>query len=164
MKKLALVSAIAAATLSTGAYAITPHIVTAGYDITATCPPVTTPFAITNVGSTVQLNGEICLEPSGPGAAPFIRLSFNTVTGTYLGASGTTFNIGGSIQVDAQTTSGYAPYSTITVSATNPLDCTTATGITGLQIPVSAPGLTPASAAICDTTLFGLSSQLFLAP
>lgn len=164
MKKLALVSAIAAAALSTGAHAVTPHIVTVGFDITAACPAPTTAFAITTPGGTVQINGDICLEPNGPGNAPFIKLGFHTVTGTYAGATGTLFDIGGSIQVDAQTTAGWQPYATIAVSNTAPLDCTTATGITGLQIPVVAPGLTPASAAICDTTLFGLSSQLFLAP
>jgi hypothetical protein len=183
MKKLALAAAIAAAVLSTGAYAARPvvstitdvELVVSGVDMEVPCPSGSTAFTIDGANTNqIQMLGNLCMDPSGVGSPPFIRLTFATVTGEWVSGVGTTFGQpsppgtgGGSIQIDVQTTDGWVPYGTVAVATSN-IDCTTATGIAGLQVVggtnIVEPGLSSggSSLAICDTTLFGQSAQFFI--
>lgn len=188
MKKSALAAAVAAAVLSTGAYAARPvvstitdvQLVVSGFDMEVPCPPGSTVFTIDGASTnTIQMQGNLCLDPSGVGSPPFIRLTFTTVTGEWVNGVGTTFGLptppgtgGGSIQIDVQTTDGWLPYGTVDVAAST-IDCTNGTGIAGLQVTggtnIVEPGLwngvspDPTEArAICDTTLFSQPAKFYI--
>lgn len=134
MKKLAIVAAVAAASLSTGAHAVrdvNARLANPGYEMyIGTIPLVTTCSAGSQVFSIdganaaqVQMQGNICLDPNGDGSL-IIRLTFH-LTGAYSAAGpnqGTTFDQG-SIYIDAETADGYLPYSTVVASTTNPVEC-----------------------------------------
>ena len=134
MKKLAIVAAVAATSLSNGAYAVrdvNARLANPGYEmyigtfpLVTTCAAGSQEFSIdgANAGQ-VQMQGNICLDPNGT-ASPIVRLTFH-LTGAYSAGSpnpGTTFDQG-SIYIDVETADGYLPYSTVVVSSTSPVEC-----------------------------------------
>jgi hypothetical protein len=157
MKKLALVTAISAATLSAGAYAqigsspaggapaapfTAPDIElwTGGVDIEVDCATAPAKFTtgLELVGGrfsnptgidAVSLLGQLCLDPTGTGT-PWVGLEF-ALSGSINAATGTTFN-GGSINIWTDFGSGWAYAYTVAAAAT-PIDCTNAGGKAGLQ-------------------------------
>lgn len=189
MKKLAIVAAVAAATISAGAHAFRPvnavfgnpgiEMFIGNVALVVTCPSQAQVFSIdgTNSGQ-VQMQGNICLDPYASGD-PFIMLTFNRVTGAYNGAGptpGTTFN-SGSIAIDVQTTDNYLPFAVVDVSV-DTVECldTTAGGLggvptAGLQLTGGTnplPGIWDGIAsgahegdALCVTTLLGQDAALF---
>jgi hypothetical protein len=181
MNKLALATAIAAATaFSTGAHAGPTSSITdlqlwlGAAQIEYPCPAAS-PTHVTIGGasnSTVTLTSTFCLNPGAP--APLIRVVLNLSSGNYVSGSGTTFDAG-SISIDADTGSGWIPYSTIAVSPTAPVEClanvvghlgtNTTAGLILEAGTFPAPGLwnTPLDEnnALCVTTLLGQSAALF---
>lgn len=157
MKKIALATAIAAAsTLSGNAHAVIgsdivsiamwiPNKAT-GVDVLVSCNAVHNPgfftrLALTgSVAGTVALRGNVCMDPaytgSGPHVgAPYVALDFElTDTSTTAGAPGITFDGGGiTIWTDWGTTSGWILYSVINAAITN-IPCPVAGGKGGLPL------------------------------
>ena len=137
--------------------------------------PYRTGLKLSGIGGNINMDGKVCLDP---GNGVLVALTF-ALSGTHA-ASGSTFNAGSvTIDIDAQTGSGYQHYATVTASTT-PILCLVnqvghlGTNIThGLQAPpvnVTSPlpglWLPPASTGIndatCVTTLFGQSAGLYL--
>jgi hypothetical protein len=192
MKKLALVAAISAATLSAGAYAqigsspttapafpfTSPDIElwTGGVDIESDCalapPKFTTGLVITGFltppFNIVGLLGELCLDPTGTGT-PWVGLDF-TLGGNAV-ATGTIFNTG-TIDIWTDFGSGWM-YAYTVLAAVTAIDCTNATGIAGLQwnaaaapavntLPGPTGGTPTAANTVCAATLFSMPATIHL--
>jgi hypothetical protein len=182
MKKLALVTAIAAAaTLSTGAHAVISssitgiQLISAGNDMTLPCsstynPGFTTGLQLagttpSGVGGAVTLLGQACLDP---GTGIHVALSF--ALGGAEVATGTTFTTG-SIVVFTDFGSGWMFAYNIDAAASS-IDCTTASGA-GLQWTptpgtntlggAASPALpgTPTNGT-CSANLLGNPATIFL--
>lgn len=155
MKKLLIATAIAAS-LTTGAHALTTYTVDStinsvklfvpqgmsglpDIDLQATTGASANGLSIS--GYAYDYNSDGVIDDSqlsfvgrlqfDPGTVP-IRVTFNLSAGTYVPGVGVTFTAG-TVQVDAfTTTSGWVPYSTIDVASTNiPFVAGTATGHIG---------------------------------
>jgi hypothetical protein len=157
MKKLALASAIAAATLvSTGAHALTGSIYLTipnpDLDITIDC--ALTPYGGTSVmyynGNPDTLSGTICLAPSGPSNYPYVLLDIALFSRTGAGGGGTHMT-GGGIAIYTDTASS---------TATNWAYVSTQPGAS-----ISCPGLTPSATPplnACSANLLGMPADLYL--
>lgn len=186
MKKLALVTAIAAAaTISTGT-----HAQVLSSNITAIDLEVNngTPFnlAVDCATGTSTPGFNTALSLKGPGIGPYeIRLSGTVCLDTGFGSPyvalvfalsgeavvspnpGTVFN-DGAVTIFTDFGTGWIYYGSVdaSIATGTPIDCTTASGA-GLQWvnPPSGtntlPGYSPGN-AVCATTLFGYPAELFL--
>ncbi len=190
MKKLALATAIAAATvISTGAHAavrstppsapflsgnIQMWATGFGFDMEVDCastthPDFTTSLRITGVDPTlITLKGEVCLDPNLNGT-PYVGLVLSLAGAATTSAPfGTIFNAG-NIDIFTDFGSGWIYAYTVDVSL-SPVDCTTAIG-TGLQwtgtpgtntLPgPAAPTPTPTN-AVCSASLLSTPVTLHL--
>lgn len=176
MKKLALASAIAAATtLSTGAHAVVSSNISAiDLDgVAVDCAPPGTSYsgfvtrlALSGMGTgagEINLVGNACMPVVIFGGTGFAALDFNlrgeAVTG------GTLFNLGG-IDVYLDAGAGWVYYGTTDASNTA-VNCVAAASTrAGLQwttptIPNTLPGLPP-NLPTCTASILGMPVQLYL--
>jgi hypothetical protein len=192
MKKLALATAVATATITSGAYAGIVSSNITGIELWSVPAPPGTPVNI-EVGcgaplkagfttglsllgvkdptvpvESVILKGEVCLDPTGAGLFPYVALSFDLAGGEVAG--GTVFN-SGTIDIYTDLGSGWLYAYPVTVgSATTPtIDCTTANGKSGLQWTATPgantlPGFAtpPTTDAVCEANLLGTPATLLL--
>jgi hypothetical protein len=170
MKKLALVSAIAAATtFSTGAHAVVGSDITGivlkvgGVDIATDCSNAAQGFH-TGLGLsgltpwTVHLSGNVCLDPNQNGT-PYVAINFGL--GGKGDATGTKFSLDGvSIWTDMGTTSGWSYYATINAGTTN-IPCMVMGGLGGLPLP-GGVNVIPNTGPTCSATFFGNAADLYL--
>jgi hypothetical protein len=158
MKKSAIATAIAAASLSTGAHAVIStsvtgfQLVTGGVDITLPCvntynPGFTSGLLLTGVtpGTAINLTGQVCLDP-GTG----IHVALNIALAGTGGIGGTTFNTG-SISVFTDYGSGWMFAYNVDAS-TSTIGCPSLAWI----------GSSPTLPATCMATLLGNSATLYL--
>lgn len=185
MKKLALATAISAATISSGAHAVigsfinpaTINVVISGLDIAIDCantwnpPPFVTGLELSGpFASQIDLLGQVCLNPYGFGT-PYIALDFHLRGAESTSPSGTIFNLGGiDIYTDWGTGTGWVYYSSVDASTTA-INClsngTTVAGMQWAALPSAnfLPGkfgVTPANLPTCQTTLLGYPTSLYL--
>ena len=181
MKKLALVTAVAAATICTGAHASPISSAIAGIELKSSGIPIaidcastwntgfSTGLALSGTGTGAgQINfvGNVCLDPSFSGG-PYVALDFGLRGGAVAPAPpGTTFN-GGRIDIYADYGSGWN-YAYTVDAAVTAIDCldNSATAV-GLQWPappatIPLPGPDNGTNAVCETTLLGQPSALYL--
>jgi hypothetical protein len=185
MKKLALVTAIAAAaTISTGTHAqvLSSNITAIDLEVnngsplnlavdcaTGTWTPgFTTALSLKGPGLgayQIRLSGTVCLD-TGFGS-PYVALVFG-LSGSAVASPnpGTVFN-DGTVSIFTDFGTGWIYYGAVdaSVATGTPIDCTTASGA-GLQWATPSgtntlPGYSPGN-AVCSTTLFGYPSELFL--